>query len=213
MLNITQAISTWLAQGNPAVELMLQFCRFQADTRSHLDIYCPHKLLDALLLHLYSIDWQASKSPSHSIAIFSDTAGKISFELSLFPETFYPQNCCDKDILGLQLLSKTGVSFSYPLSIVEMGSNRGIFCSTEVIKQYQIQCGIDGWIDADLSPYYYPDQLRKLDLALEQGNGKSVEWMAKTSQGELMKITGNIFSDTLNGIPVRVAEHLACVLA
>lgn len=209
--SITNAISNWLAQGNPAIELMLQHCRFQTDKQiDHLAIYCPQKLRDALMLHIHSIDWRVSRALLQSLDVFSERGDEEPFhEVSLLPGTLCePLQQQGVDILGLQLLLRLGINFSHPIAIVEMGTNRGIFCSTGILQQSHVRGGVNAWIDEDMAKYHYPDELRKLETAVEHGVAHAVEWKAKTFQGEPMVIAANVYAGTHNGRSVRVTENL-----
>lgn len=207
--NTNQALARWLSQGDHAFELALQHCRFEPTKEgSHLKIYCPSRLCEVLLHRVTALDWRISRALLQSLDIYSIKDGSETHECSILADT-PPRAILQEgvDILGLKLLSKMGVHFDQPLAIVEMGTNRGVFCSKGILEQSRAN-DIDKWIDTDMARYHYPEGLATLEKAYESGYASSVEWVAKTFDMQPLHIAANVYAGELNGIPVRVTENI-----
>ncbi len=209
MPNTNHAVSRWLAQGDRALESALQHCYFQpSDEDGHLEIHCPQVICDGLHAHLATLDWQASRTLIKSLDVYGHSDGVSSHAYSLIaqnaPKAIAQQGV---DVLGLKLLARLGVSFDNPIAIVEMGSNRGIFCTTEILTQSRAR-SLDRWHGEDMAKYHYPEGLRTLEKAWEAGRASGVEWIAKTFDLAPVELAANVYAAELNGKPVRVVENL-----
>ncbi len=209
-IGIGYALSRWLAQGDRALELALQYCRFRPEHgATHLAIACPQKILPVVLENLNQMDW-GDRALVQSIDFYGiQPDGSERHEASLLPQVQKRVATQPVDVLGLGLLHRLGVNFAHPLAIVEMGSNRSVFCSSDILQQSGAG-SLDRWMDQDMSRYHYPAGLRILENAYAAGGAREVQWIAKTFQGDRVQITANVYAGQLNGRPVRVTEGLHC---
>jgi hypothetical protein len=199
----------WLAQGDRALELLLHHCHIRASEETQtLQIACPSRLFEGVLEYSRVLNWQAGRSLIQRVEFYRETRLGASHELTLDTAPLKALETQQIDPLGLMLLKNMGVAFDRAIAIVEMGSNRPIFCTSGVLAQSKAG-NINNWLEQpDMSVYHYPDQLKRLENAAMRGVSPEFAWTAKTFDFDDVEITANIYLGELNNRLVRICENL-----
>lgn len=204
------AIARWLSRGDIALEMLLQHCDITPVSEGQqLKIYCPASLFKPLLTYIPEIDWQSSRALISSLELYSVRNGEPTCEMVLMAENLPRSITTDQvDVLGVMLLKELGISFDRSIAIVEMGTNKPVFCSKGVLEQSKAKDANDWMEKQDMSLYHYPEGLKTLETAFERQVAHGVEWTAKTFDFHPIHIVANVYAGTLNSKAVRVVEQL-----
>lgn len=204
MNNVNQAIAAWLAQSNAFEQTILARCHFDyVDTKAELTILCPSDLYKTCSQCCERLSWLSAGSLIKRVLLtdgdrqttFAPDSSRIYQPFEGIMELFAPR-------LALPL------NFDNPIAIVEMGTNRGLFCTKQVARNARTTA--DQWLDEDMAKYHYPQELRRLVEALEaHTNITAFEYRAIAFDGTPIRNVVNASLTKLGDRWVRVVETIS----